>query len=89
MIEVVVAIIPETKNIYYLSPNSLELKINDKIIFDSESGLMNGVIIKEKYMEKCQIFRYFQIYYINLSYRLISPLKLLYLYYILCSISLY
>ena len=52
MIEVVVAIIPETKNIYYLSPNSLELKINDKIIFDSESGLMNGVIIKEKYMEK-------------------------------------
>ena len=52
MIEVVVAIIPETKNIYYLSPNSIELRQDDRIIFDSESGLMNGIIIKEKYMEK-------------------------------------
>lgn len=52
MIEVVVAIIPETKNIYYLSPNSIELRQEDRIIFDSENGLMNGIIIKEKYMEK-------------------------------------
>ena len=52
MIEVVVAIVPETKNIYYLSPNSIDLKIDDKIIFDSENGLMNGVIIKETFKEK-------------------------------------
>ena len=38
MIEVVVAIIPETKNIYYLSPNSIELRQEDRIIFDSENG---------------------------------------------------
>ena len=52
MIEVVVAMDEVTKNIYYLSPNSLELNINDEVIFESEFGLINGIIIKGKYLEK-------------------------------------
>lgn len=52
MIEVVVAMDQVTKNIYYLSPNSLELNINDEVIFESEFGLINGIIIKNKYLEK-------------------------------------
>ena len=35
MVEVVVAIVPETKIVYYLSPNSLELNIGDNIIFEN------------------------------------------------------
>ena len=46
MLDVVVVIVPESKNIYYLSPNSLDLKKNDLVIFDSENGMMNGKIIK-------------------------------------------
>lgn len=52
MIEVVVAIVPETKNIYYLSPNSIELKINDEIIFESDNCIFNGIVLKKKYLEK-------------------------------------
>lgn len=52
MIEVVVAMDQVTKNIYYLSPNSLELNVNDEVIFESEFGLINGIIIKNKYLEK-------------------------------------
>ena len=51
MIDVVV-VINEMKNIYYLSPNSIDLKINDEVVFESESGYMTGKIIKEKYKEK-------------------------------------
>ncbi len=51
MIDVVV-VVDELKNIHYVSPNSLELKINDKVIFDSDSGRIVGRIIKEKYSEK-------------------------------------
>lgn len=52
MIEIVVAMDQVTKNIYYLSPNSLELNVNDEVIFESEFGLINGIIIKNKYLEK-------------------------------------
>ena len=52
MIEVIVAIVPETKNIYYLSPNSIDLKVNDEIIFEGENGLFNGIVLKEKFLEK-------------------------------------
>ena len=52
MVEVVVAIVPETKIVYYLSPNSLELKIGDNIIFETDNGLFSGCILKEKYEEK-------------------------------------
>ena len=52
MVEVVVAIVPETKIVYYLSPNSLELKIGYNIIFETDNGLFSGCILKEKYEEK-------------------------------------
>ena len=52
MVEVVVAIVPETKIVYYLSPNSLELNIGDNIIFETDNGLFSGCILKEKYEEK-------------------------------------
>ena len=42
MIEVVVAMDQVTKNIYYLSPNSLELNINDEVIFESEFTAVGG-----------------------------------------------
>ncbi len=35
VIDVVVVIVPDTKNIYYLSPNSLELKCDDEVIFEN------------------------------------------------------
>ena len=52
MIDVVVVLIPETKNIYYLSPNSLTLKKGDMVVFESDSGLFSGVVLKEPYSEK-------------------------------------
>ena len=52
MVEVVVAIVPETKIVYYLSPNSLELNIGDNIIFETDNGLFSGCILKEKYEDK-------------------------------------
>ncbi len=52
MIDVVVVSIPETKNIYYLSPNSLELKKGDEVVFENDAGLFAGVVLKETYSEK-------------------------------------
>ena len=52
MIDVVVVAIPETKNIYYLSPNNLELKKGDEVVFENDTGLFAGVVLKEKYSEK-------------------------------------
>ena len=51
MIEVVVVCVEETKNIYYLSPNSLSLKKGDFVIFEDENGTLSGNVCKEKYME--------------------------------------
>ena len=52
MIDVVVVSIPETKNIYYLSPNSLELKKGDEVVFENDAGLFADVVLKETYSEK-------------------------------------
>ena len=52
MIDVVVVSVSETKNIYYLSPNSHELKKGDEVIFENENGLFYGVVCKETYSEK-------------------------------------
>ena len=51
MYDIVVVSVTETKNIYYLEPNSLKLKLNDMVIFESDIGLMNGIVIKENYSE--------------------------------------
>ena len=52
MIDVVVVTVEDTKNIYYLSPNSLELKKGDHVIFENENGLFSGYVCKETYSEK-------------------------------------
>ena len=49
--EVVAVSVPETKSIYFLSPNDLDLKRNDEVVFESENGLLVGFIKKEKYNE--------------------------------------
>ena len=51
MVEVVVVCVEETKNIYYLSPNSIKLNKGTKVIFEDEVGLLNGVVIKNNYSE--------------------------------------
>lgn len=49
--EVVAVSVPEARNIYFLSPNNLELKRDDEVVFESENGLMVGYIKKETYDE--------------------------------------
>ena len=51
MIDVVVVSVPKTKNLYYLSPNSLELKKGDNVVFKTENGLFLGKVVKETYSE--------------------------------------
>ena len=52
MIDVVVVSCELTKMVYYLSPNSLELKINDEVVFESDNGLLLGKVCKGIYKEK-------------------------------------
>ncbi len=52
MMDVVIVSCDETKNVYYLSPNSLSLKKNDFVVFETENGLLTGHICKELYKEK-------------------------------------
>ncbi len=52
MIDVVVAIDDNSKNVYYLSSNSLNLKINDNIVFEIDGSEFVGRVTKEKYLEK-------------------------------------
>ena len=52
MIEVVVVRSLETNSIYYLTPNSLELKKDDDVVFETENGLLLGTVCKEVYKEK-------------------------------------
>ena len=52
MVDVVVVSVEETKNIYYLSPNSLELKKGDTVVFENDNGLLVGKVVKEVYSEK-------------------------------------
>ena len=51
MVNVVTVSIDETKNIYYLSPNSFNLKLNDRVIFETDNGLFSGRVIKGNYLE--------------------------------------
>ncbi len=46
MLDVVVVSCEITNAIYYLSPNTLELKVGDKVIFDSGNGLLMGKVCK-------------------------------------------
>ena len=51
MIDVVVVKVEEIGCTYYLSPNSLELKKDDEVIFETDNGLFSGKVFKEKYSE--------------------------------------
>lgn len=52
MIDVVVVSVKNTGNLYFLSPNELELKKGDEVIIDTENGLLLGIVCKEVYSEK-------------------------------------
>lgn len=51
MIDVVVVKVEETNCFYYLSPNMLELKKGDDVIFEDENGLFLGKVCREVYPE--------------------------------------
>lgn len=52
MIDVVVVKSLQTNGIYYLAPNTLKLKKNDEVVFETENGPLIGVVCKETYKEK-------------------------------------
>ena len=52
MLDVVVVRLNSSNFVYYLSPNSLELKKNDLVVFDTDNGLQIGTVVKETYQEK-------------------------------------
>ena len=61
MYDVVAVSFVETKNIYYFSPNHLDIKKGDKVIVDTENGLQFGIVKQD----------------IKLSFMLHTPILLL------------
>jgi len=51
MIEVVGVIVEQTKNIYYVSPNSVELKLGDYVVFEQEKSMILGRVFRGVYLE--------------------------------------
>lgn len=51
MVNIVVASVDFSKNIYYLSSNDLELKVGDKVVIETDFGSFCANIIKGNYME--------------------------------------
>lgn len=54
MLDVVVVRLLSTKGIYYLSPNLIDVKIGDKVVFESENGIQLGEVCKGIYKEKSE-----------------------------------
>ena len=52
MIDVVVVRLKATKGIYYVSPNLIELKKGDLVVFETENGLQLGEVCRDLYKEK-------------------------------------
>ena len=52
MIDVVLVSVESIKSIFYLSPNSLDLKKGDQVVFETEYGLYSGTVAKAPYKEK-------------------------------------
>lgn len=50
--DVVVVRLRTTKGIYYVSPNLIEVKKNDLVVFETENGLQLGEVCKDVYKEK-------------------------------------
>ena len=51
MVDVVVVSSEVTKNLYYLSPGDIDLKVGDNVVFETDNGLLVGYVRKEKYQE--------------------------------------
>ena len=51
MVDVVVVSSEVTKNLYYLSPGDIDLKVGDNVVFETDNGLLVGSVRKEKYQE--------------------------------------
>ena len=51
MIDTIVVSNELNKNIYYLSPDSNDYKVGDTVVFEDNSDLFIGTVIKEKYQE--------------------------------------
>lgn len=54
MIDVVVVSVLRTKCVYYLSPNGMDLKLGDFVVFSNDDSLMLGKVSKEVYKEKTE-----------------------------------
>ena len=52
MLDVVAVVGNSSKYVYYLSPNSLELKKGDEVVFETDNGFFVGTVCKENYSEK-------------------------------------
>ena len=52
MIDVVVVSCDLLNNVYYLSPNGLDLKKGDSVVFETDIGLLIGKVCKEVYQDK-------------------------------------
>ncbi len=52
MFDVVIVSDDKTKNVYYLSSNSMKFKKGDVVIFESDNGILLGRIVCENYSEK-------------------------------------
>ena len=52
MLDVVVVRLKNTKGIYFVSPNLIEVKKSDLVVFETENGLQLGEVCKDIYKEK-------------------------------------
>ena len=52
MIDVVVVSCDLTNSLYFLSPNDLDLKLNDEVLFEDSDDFLIGKIVKLNYKEK-------------------------------------
>lgn len=54
MIDVVIVRLKSTKGIYFLSPNCVNMKKGDIVVFETENGLQLGEVCKDIYKEKSE-----------------------------------
>lgn len=54
MVDVVVVRLKSTKGIFYISPNLIELKKGDLVVFETDNGLQLGEVCKDVYKEKTE-----------------------------------
>ena len=52
MIDVVAVSVNDSKKVYFLSPNDIDLSLNDIVVFEDDNGLLIGRVCKPIYQEK-------------------------------------